>query len=164
MYYGIRDFVQTLGEGFITLCDYCDFLDFPSSCTGGFIEEEEDERRRLAASGSRRLSMNTDDCGDDCTLGSCDGTSNLAKAKKLKCKASKVEGLSFPFIAEPASNLELLNGGDVVSGAMHFKSLKFSRRRPHIFSAAAIRQSSNLTPRRLSFRGLMSYHLRVSTK
>ena len=127
MYDALVAFVDDLGDGVITLAEECDFLNFPSSCCGGPFFENCALRRRslyLTEDGSlvsrlvsRRLLLNTDNCGDDCDQDICKGTTATAKAAVVKCKASKIEGLSFPFIQDPASCLNLLSGGDIVSYA-----------------------------------------------
>jgi hypothetical protein len=115
MYDALVDFVGGLGNGEIEIATECDFSDFPDSCTGGLFGVS---RRYLSEDGrmiSRRLVLDTSNCGDSCDANDCSGTSNTARAKYMKCKASNIEGLSFPFIQDPTSVLGLLSGGDLVS-------------------------------------------------
>lgn len=72
----------------------------------------------MSASHSRFLQ---EDCtpnfsqDNDCA-GSCSGCSTLnkvkCKARELRCKGTSA-GISFPFMSDPASILELLSGGDI---------------------------------------------------
>jgi hypothetical protein len=108
IYKDLLEFVDGLGEGFILIADSCDIA-AGFNCTGGVSGDE----RRLEAEddrlvdGSRGL-RSLEKCGEDCAL-------QCTKVQKLKCKASKVEGLAFPFIQDPASVLGLMQGGDIVS-------------------------------------------------
>jgi hypothetical protein len=116
MYDALVDFVGGLGDGDIDIATECDFSDFPDSCIGGLFDET---RRHLSEDGrlvSRRLILDISDCGDDCDKGKCLAPrDNTGKATYMKCKASGIEGLSFPFIQDPTSVLALLSGGDLVS-------------------------------------------------
>ena len=81
-----------LGDGKLLLASKCDILK-GFECSGGMFDET-----------TRSLE------------GRCDKNCNgCSKAKKLACKANKVEGLSFPFLSNPADAIKLLQGEDLVS-------------------------------------------------
>jgi hypothetical protein len=121
VYEALKKFIEGLGDGKILLATKCNFFKFPGSCVGGLFD---DERRYLSEDGSmvsRRLALDISNCGENCNQGNCGGTGGTKKAiakrkaSIMKCKASGVEGLSFPFIEEPTTCLNLLSGGDIVS-------------------------------------------------
>ena len=58
-------------------------------------------------------SFSAPDCAGSCS--GCSGTAAKAKckARQLKCKGSSIQGISFPFMADPASVLGLLSGKDI---------------------------------------------------
>ena len=66
--------------------------------------------------------------GPDCT-GDCTCTDKIAnakcKARKLKCKGSSIEGLTFPFMSDPASVLGLFSGGDIEIIEFHPPPVEF---------------------------------------
>ena len=62
--------------------------------------------------------QNCDDFEEAPCEGSCSGCSSKTKkakcnARKLRCKGKNTEGLSFPFMNDPASVLGLLTGNDI---------------------------------------------------
>jgi hypothetical protein len=111
LYEDLIDFVDTLDQGYIEIATSCDIA-AGFSCTGGVFDDErrleaEDDRLIDPSSGPRSLA---ESCDEECVL-----TTSCTKVLRFKCKASKVEGLVFPFIQEPASVINLLQGGDIVS-------------------------------------------------
>ena len=68
--------------------------------------------RRLSSECTASFSA-SDDCAGSCS--GCSGTAAKAKckARQLKCKGSSIQGISFPFMADPASVLGLLSGKDI---------------------------------------------------
>ena len=120
-------------DGRLTLADTCTFrsgqtFSVNDDCSGGLIElfgagrrlsyEEEigfhvfpmlDAAGLPMSPNERFLSACT--CDENCN--NC-GTSTKCKAAALKCKATNIEGLSFPILEDPTSAIGLLAGQDVI--------------------------------------------------
>jgi hypothetical protein len=82
---------------------------FPSYDAGG---NRITPHRILQSSNCNTLFSGDNSCAGSCT---CDNKTLKAKcrARQLKCKAQNTEGLSFPFLEDPASAVGLFSGKDI---------------------------------------------------
>lgn len=58
-------------------------------------------------------SFSAPDCAGSCSSCTKGAAKAKCKARQLKCKGSSIQGISFPFMADPASVLGLLSGKDI---------------------------------------------------
>lgn len=132
---------KQLTDETIVLAESCSFKASGVDCTGGVAGFKEDDGSEQAgryleqlqemddvfplhdAAGNRMTSAHRflmscnakfekeNNCDGQC---SCSGTAKAkCIARKTKCKAGSIEGLSFPFLSDPASLIGLLSGNDI---------------------------------------------------
>lgn len=122
-------FAGLVGTDGLVLAEECNLLG-GVDCRGGLgdVDESNDNTTRalLEFSEGRQL-QTTSSCpqtsgafqdSDNCpTCSSCTSTARTStcRALRLRCQAGGIQGLSFPFLANPSSLLNLLTGGDIVS-------------------------------------------------
>lgn len=148
IYNKIRVFMEQFErDGGIRIADECDVLN-SFHCKGGVFEDGGTRRLHIEAhvlfgyqdSAGLPISPNTDreldgcpsfskdnDCKGDCN--NCDGVISKGKcyAKRVKCKANSIDGLSFPFMKNLPSLVGLLAGKDIVSaffGLVYFDDMR----------------------------------------
>ena len=142
IYRALKKVMEQFTQGdTIQIAQTCTFVD-KMECTGGLTDFLQDDGRRTLLEKAQEMESVfstfdssgqpispahrwlAEDCtatfeGPDCAGGctGCGTSSSAAKAKcearKLKCKGQNIEGLTFPFMNDPASLLGLLSGGDI---------------------------------------------------
>jgi len=113
--------------GSLLIAAQCDILK-KFDCSGGVFSPRRKLTRRTdvrllklfdlaGASGLRRTSLAIADQErslSECSGTSCDCSKVTGTVENLKCRAKNVEGLSFPFMSDLSSLVDLLSGGDIV--------------------------------------------------
>jgi hypothetical protein len=131
-YEKIKSFVEDFtDDGIIELADSCDALN-GFKCTGAlFGDDDADEERRLESLDDSDLSRHLQAANacpitkaafdpENCSAVPCNPcSSRVNKAKclkeKVRCKANSIDGLTFPFLADPKVMIGLFTGEDFVS-------------------------------------------------
>jgi len=128
IYEDMSTFVNDLeDEGYIDIADKCDMLK-GFECTGGdtatarnLEEEEEVEKTTLLVLRGQNMTKSSESHSRSLsTASNTDCNTITSKAKRVACKANKVEGLSFPFLKNPKDAVKLLKGEDLVSVSRTF--------------------------------------------
>lgn len=143
-YKQINDLVGSfLENGGLLLADRCDVLD-GFSCTGGLFSSRRKLTARVSDDVSQifdfedtwylpitpsrlidhdrelqscQLTFDLPDCSGNCS--GCTGMNSVTCRKNyLQCKGNSVNGLTFPFMSDLTSVVNLLTGGDIVSDTL----------------------------------------------